>query len=463
MLPVVAIVGRPNVGKSTLFNALTRSTDALVADVPGVTRDRQYGIARMGARPFVVVDTGGLSDADNPLSAQISRQALHAIEECQVAVFLVDGRQGPNAADEEIAAILRRTGTAVVLTVNKCEGLERTAAVTEFHQLGFEQPLAVSSAHRQGLSALVDSLVRHFPDEDTAATHPDEQGLRVAIVGRPNVGKSTLVNRLTAEDRMLAHDAPGTTRDSITVPLERRGKHYRLIDTAGVRRRSRIAEKVEKFSVVKTLQAIDAAEVVLVIVDAREGISEQDASMVGHVLEAGRALVIAVNKWDGLQTDERELIRSEMDRRMRFLDFARIHYISALHGSGVGDLFDSIDKAAESARSKLSTPALTRILQAAVQAHAPPLNRGRRIKLRYAHQGGSSPPVIVIHGNQTDALPDSYRRYLERVFREALSLSGTPLRLQLRSSDNPFAGRRNKPTARQQLKRKRLIRHVRKR
>ena len=423
MLPVVAIVGRPNVGKSTLFNALTRTRDALVADEPGVTRDRQYGVARVAGRAFVVVDTGGLSDDPDAIARLISGQAGRAIEEAHVVVLLVDGRAGVTGVDETIAQRLRRTGKPVVLTVNKCEGQQRAGAVADFHGLAQGEPVAVSAAHRQGLTTLCEAVAAHFPEspaaEDALAEDASPQpagGVRIAVVGRPNVGKSTLVNRLTHDERVVAHDMPGTTRDSILVPLERHGRHYLLVDTAGVRRRARVEEKVEKFSIIKTLQAIEAADVVLLLLDGSEGVTEQDATLIGHVLEAGRALVVAVNKWDGLDTDQREHVRRELSRRLRFLDFARTHFISALHGSGVGDLFESIDAA----------------------------------------------PVVVIHGTQAEALPDAYRRYLERVFREALELSGTPLRVELRSGENPFAGRRNTLTPRQERKRKRLVRHVKK-
>jgi len=468
MLPVVAIVGRPNVGKSTLFNALTRTRDALVADEPGLTRDRQYGVSRNPPRSFVVVDTGGLSDDPDVVTQLIYGQAGQAIDESAVVAFLVDGRSGLTAADESIGARLRRTGKPLVLVVNKCEGLERATTVAEFHHMGLGDPIAVSAAHREGLPALIAAIASHFPPLRPELDEPvDDDGsaqpVRIAIIGRPNVGKSTLVNRLTNSDRVVAHDLPGTTRDSIMVPLQRHGRSYELVDTAGVRRRARVDEKIEKFSVIKTLQAIEAAEVALLLLDGSEAVTDQDATLIGHVLEAGRALVVAVNKWDGLDPHQRDRVRNELERRLAFLDFARIHYISALHGSGVGDLFASIDAAAASASANMSTPALTRILQKAVLQHAPPLRHGRRIKLRYAHQGGSNPPVVVVHGTQAEALPDAYKRYLERVFREALKMSGTPLRLQLRSAENPFAGRRNTLTERQQRKRGRLRKHVAKR
>ena len=468
MLPVVAIVGRPNVGKSTLFNALTRTRDALVADEPGLTRDRQYGVSRNPPRSFVVVDTGGLSDDPDVVTQLIYGQAGQAIDESAVVAFLVDGRSGLTAADESIGARLRRTGKPLVLVVNKCEGLERPTTVAESHHMGLGDPIAVSAAHREGLPALIAAIASHFPPLQPELDEPvDDDGsaqpVRIAIIGRPNVGKSTLVNRLTNSDRVLAHDLPGTTRDSIMVPLQRHGRSYELVDTAGVRRRARVDEKIEKFSVIKTLQAIEAAEVALLLLDGSEAVTDQDATLIGHVLEAGRALVVAVNKWDGLDPHQRDRVRNELERRLAFLDFARIHYISALHGSGVGDLFASIDAAAASASANMSTPALTRILQKAVLQHAPPLRHGRRIKLRYAHQGGSNPPVVVVHGTQAEALPDAYKRYLERVFREALKMSGTPLRLQLRSAENPFAGRRNTLTERQQRKRGRLRKHVAKR
>ncbi len=462
-VPVVAIVGRPNVGKSTLFNRLTRSRQALVADEPGLTRDRQYGRARVGAQPWIVVDTGGLTESEEGLDPLVARQALQAVEEADLVLLLVDGRAGLTPGDETTAQRLRRYGKPVLLVVNKTEGLDPQTAVADFHRLGLGEPHAVSAAHGHGTADLVEAVESALPPADGQAPAASETaGVRVAVVGRPNVGKSTLVNRMVGEERVLTFDAPGTTRDSVEVPFARDGRPYVLIDTAGVRRRARVEERIEKFSVVKTLQAIEAAHVVVLLLDARGGVAEQDLHLVGHVLEAGRALVLAVNKWDGLARDERARVKSELERRLAFLDFARPHFISALHGSGVGELFGAIDRAAASATRKMPTPLLTRLLQEAVAAHAPPLVRGRRIKLRYAHQGGQQPPVVVIHGNQADQLPDSYRRYLTRRFREALDLEGTPVRIELRTGTNPFAGRRNELSPRQARHRQRMIRHAKK-
>jgi GTP-binding protein len=463
-VPVVAIVGRPNVGKSTLFNLLTRSRQALVADEPGLTRDRQYGRARLGSRTWLVVDTGGLTESDAGLDPLVTRQALQAVEEADLVLLLVDARSGRTPADEIIVERLRPYGRPTLPVVNKAEGLDPQVSVAEFHGLGLGEPLAISAAHGHGTSALVEAIEAALPSAAGEETAPDQgAGIRVAVVGRPNVGKSTLVNRMVGEERVLTYDAPGTTRDSIRVPFERDGRPYVLIDTAGVRRRARVAERIEKFSIIKTLQAIEAADVVVLLFDARAGVAEQDVHILGHVLEAGRALVLAVNKWDGLAPDERSRVRSELERRLAFIDFAPVHFISALHGSGVGELFAAIERASASASRKLPTPVLTRLLQEAVAAHAPPLVRGRRVKLRYAHQGGQSPPVIVIHGNQTEALPDSYRRYLVRRFRETLRLEGTPVRLELRTGVNPYAGQRNELSPRQVRHRRRLMRHVKKR
>ncbi|MCU0936280.1 MAG: ribosome biogenesis GTPase Der [Gammaproteobacteria bacterium] len=462
-VPVVAIVGRPNVGKSTLFNRLTRSRQALVADEPGLTRDRQYGRARVGARPWIVVDTGGLTESEEGLDPLVTRQALQAVEEADLVLLLVDGRAGLTAGDETTVERLRRYGKPVLLVVNKTEGLDPQIAVADFHRLGLGAPQAVSAAHGHGTADLVEAVESALPStEGQTPAASETAGVRVAVVGRPNVGKSTLVNRMVGGERVLTFDAPGTTRDSVEVPFSRDGRPYVLIDTAGVRRRARVDDRIEKFSVVKTLQAIEAADVVVLLLDARGGVAEQDLHLIGHVLEAGRALVLAVNKWDGLAPDERARVKSELDRRLAFLDFARPHFISALHGSGVGDLFAAVDRAAAAAARKMPTPLLTRLLQDAVAAHAPPLVRGRRIKLRYAHQGGQHPPVVVIHGNQADQLPESYRRYLTRRFREALDLEGTPVRIELRTGANPFAGRRNELSPRQARHRQRMIRHAKK-
>jgi GTP-binding protein len=458
VLPVIALVGRPNVGKSTLFNRLTRSRDALVADQPGLTRDRKYGVGRLGRSAYVVVDTGGISGQRAGVDVLMEQQVRRAIEEADHLLFLVDARDGLGAGDESIAAQLRRTGKPMTLVVNKSEGLDKGLIGADFHALGLGRPVAVSAAQGQGVTALMDEVLRSLPE---AAIPPEvERGIEVAVVGRPNVGKSTLINRLLGEERVVAFDQPGTTRDSIYIAFERDGQAYTLVDTAGVRRRARVSEAIEKFSVIKTLQAIEAAHVVLMVLDARQGIGEQDATLAGHVLESGRALVLVVNKWDRLRADEREQIKADIDRKLPFLDFAPRRFISALHGSGVGELYGVIDTVYESATRELSTPELNRLLGAAVEAHQPPMIRGRRIKLRYAHQGGRNPPVIVIHGTQTEALPDAYRRYLVNSFRKALRIRGTPLRIELRSGENPFAGRKNRLTPRQVRKRERLKRFV---
>ena len=460
MLPVIVLVGRPNVGKSTLFNRLTRTRDALVADLPGLTRDRQYGVGRVGPRPYVVVDTGGIAGATDGVEALTERQVQHAIAEADAVLFIVDARDGRTAADESIAAELRRTGRAVRLVVNKSEHLERTTANAEFYALGLGEPAPISASHGRGVKPLMDEVLGAFAPAEAAAPESGDPGVLVAVVGRPNVGKSTLVNRLIGEERVVVFDQPGTTRDSIHVPFERDGARYTLIDTAGVRRRSRIDEAVEKFSVIKTLQAIEEANVVLFVLDAQAGVTDQDASLAGHIVDSGRSLVIVVNKWDGLEPDQRERVKAEFDRRLAFLGFAERRFVSALHGSGVGNLLAAVDTAYESAVRDLKTPLLTRILEEAVQAHQPPLVHGRRIKLRYAHQGGRNPPLIVVHGNQTEHVPAGYRRYLEQRFATALRLRGTPVRVELRSGSNPFEGRKNPLTARQVRKRQRLVKFV---
>ncbi len=465
MLPVIALVGRPNVGKSTLFNILTRSRDALVADVPGLTRDRQYGFGKVGPRPYLVVDTGGLSGDEDGLDGLMARQTLAALDEADMVLFLVDAREGLTAADERVTQILRRSGKPVRLLANKAEGLDPDMAAAEFHALALGDPVPVSAAHGDNISALMDAVADDLGDEVEAADDTGDDaadGVRVAVVGRPNVGKSTLINRLLGEERLVAFDQPGTTRDSVHVPFERDGRHYTLIDTAGVRRRARVSEAIEKFSVIKTLKAIDDANVVVFLLDGSEGVSEQDASLLGLTLQRGRALVLAVNKWDGLSQDQRQTVRRHIDVKLPFLDFARMHFISALHGSGVGDLMASVDAAFAAATRDMSTSELTRVLEQAVVEHQPPLVRGRRPRLRYAHQGGRNPPVIVVHGSQTKRLPESYRRYLTNRFRKAFALDGTPVRVELRSGDNPFAGRRNKLTPRQQARRKRMMKHVKK-
>ncbi len=459
MLPVIALVGRPNVGKSTLFNRLTRSRDALVADQPGLTRDRNYGTGKMGDSPYLLVDTGGISVDPDGIDLLMEQQVRQAIGEADHILFLLDARQGCTAGDMIIAEQLRRTGTPVTLVPNKSEGLDAEVAATDFYNLGLGDPVSIAAVHGQGVNSLINQVLATLPQ---AETPPEEeaQGTLVAVVGRPNVGKSTLVNRLLGEERVVAFDQPGTTRDSIFIPIERDAKHYTLIDTAGVRRRARIKEVIEKFSIIKTLQAIEQANVVLLVLDAQQGVGEQDANLAGHILESGRALVLVVNKWDGLSQDQREQMREEIERKLPFLSFARLHFISALHGSGVGDLYAMVDKAYANAIRDLSTPELTRLLELLVQEHQPPLVHGRRIKLRYAHQGGKNPPIIVIHGNQTEKVPEPYKRFLISRFRKALNLKGTPIRLEFRSGKNPFEGKRNKLTSRQIQKRQRLKKFV---
>ena len=445
MLPVIALIGRPNVGKSTLFNFLTRSRDALVADVPGLTRDRKYGFGKVGPRPYVVVDTGGLDGDEEGIKGPMAKQSLKAISESDVTVLLVDGRAGLTDSDRAVANQLRRMGKKVYLAVNKTEGMRAEMVTAEFHALGLGDPHAIASAHGDNVAALMQAILDPLPP-DTDAEVEDSQRVHVAIIGRPNVGKSTLINRLLGEERMVTFDEPGTTRDSVFVPFERNGKQYTLIDTAGVRRKSRVDDMVEKFSIVKTLQAIDKAQVVIGVLDAQEGITEQDASLLGLSVERGRALVLAVNKWDGLGGDQRATVRRTLDLKLPFLDFARLHFLSALHGTAVGDVMVSVDKAYQAAMRDMSTPELTRVMEAAVVQHQPPMIAGRRIKLRYAHQGGRNPPVIVIHGNQTERVPDDYRRYLAGVFREAFELQGTPVRVELRTGSNPYDKQRKKLT-----------------
>ena len=442
MKPVIALIGRPNVGKSTLFNRLTRSRDALVADLPGLTRDRHYGEGRIGARPFLVIDTGGFEPvAKEGILHEMAKQTKQAVAEADVVVFLVDGRQGLTPHDKTITEFLRKSGNQVMLVVNKSEGMKYTSVTADFYELGLGDPYVISAAHGDGVADLVEQALdlatkAHAQQEEET---PAAKGIRIAVVGRPNVGKSTMVNTLLGEERVIAFDMPGTTRDSIEIPFERNGKHYSLIDTAGIRRKGKVFEAIEKFSVVKTLQSISEANVVLLLLDAQQDISEQDAHIAGFVLEAGRALVVGVNKWDGLTSDQRDHIKREIDRKLGFLAFAKLHFISALKASGIAPLMKSIDAAYAAAMAKLPTPQLTRALQEAID-HQQPRRRGSvRPKLRYAHQGGQNPPVIVIHGNALDAIDANYKRYLEKHFRESFSLTGTPLRIELRSGKNPFS------------------------
>ena len=462
MKPVVALVGRPNVGKSTLFNRLTKSRDAIVANMPGLTRDRQYGEACISDRSFIVIDTGGITgEAEEGIDAPMAGQSMQAIVEADIVLFLVDARAGVTPADENIARQLRHQNKHLYLVVNKIDGIDLDVALADFYSLGMGEPQPIAAVHGRGVTSLVQEIFPEEPAEDEQEDDVDK-GIKIGVIGRPNVGKSTLVNRMLGEDRVIVYDMPGTTRDSIYIPYERHGKPYTLIDTAGVRRKGKVKESVEKFSVIKTLQAIDDANVVVMVFDSHEGLVDQDLHLLGYALDAGRALVIALNKWDGMGEKEKKRVKTELQRRLTFVDFAKIHFISALHGTGVGHLYESVEKAYKSAMVRPSASRLTRILEDAVADHSPPLVRGRRIKLRYAHMGGSNPPLIVIHGNQTSEVPATYQRYLENIYRKVLKLEGTPVKIEFKTGDNPFAGRRNKLTQRQIQKKKRLVKHTKK-
>ncbi|MBI2397921.1 MAG: ribosome biogenesis GTPase Der [Xanthomonadales bacterium] len=463
MLPAVALVGRPNVGKSTLFNAITNTRDALVADEPGVTRDRHYGICRSAARPFVVVDTGGLTDERELLAELTVRQSLAAVEEAAVAVFVVDAKDGMTAADQTILAQLRRFGRPIILAVNKTDGRDLQAAVNEFSALGLARVVPMAASHRRGVPELMDAIDELLPDEVDAEELPDDAGVRVAIIGRPNVGKSTLVNRLLGEERVIASEVPGTTRDAIEVALTRDGRDYVLIDTTGVRRKGRVEEAIEKFSVIKTLQALERAHVAVLMVDAAEGVTEQDASVLGYALDAGRALVVCVNKWDGLGEYPRERCASELERRLDFVQWAERVFISAKHGSGLRELMAAVDRAYASSIIDLGASEVTKAIELAVEAFQPPMVAGKVAKIRYAHMGGRNPPRIVLHGSRLESLPASYIRYLENFMRRRYKLVGTPVVIETRAGSNPFAGRRNELTEKQVRSRRRLLRHVKKR
>lgn len=475
MLPLVALVGRPNVGKSTLFNALTRSRDALVHDQPGVTRDRNYGVCRYDeARPFALVDTGGIagehahtaspgpgSSPGQALAGATARQARAAAEEADLILFVVDGREGPSALDDAILAWLRRIDKPLFLVVNKTDGIDVQAALAEFARYGLGEVFPVSSAHRRGLDELVQAAIARLPaDGDAELLDEAPDRIRIAFVGRPNVGKSTLVNRILGEERMIASEVPGTTRDSIAVDLERDGRKYRLIDTAGLRRKSRVEEAVEKFSILKTLQAIEQCQVAVILIDATEGVTEQDASVLGAVLDAGRALVVAVNKWDGLSAYQREQVGALLSRKLAFVDWAEAVRISAKHGSGLRELFRAIHRAHASATREFGTSEVTRAVEAAYAANPPPVVRGHAPKLRFAHPGGENPPTFVVHGNRLRTLPDSYRRYLENFFRKRFKLVGTPVRFVFKEGENPYKDRKNVLTERQVARKQRLLRHV---
>jgi GTP-binding protein len=460
MLPAVALVGRPNVGKSTLFNRLTATRDALVADYPGLTRDRRYGIGSAADRKFIVIDTGGLVSADrDAMTALVAEQVEIAIEEADAVVLVVDHRSGLTAEDTAIAERLRREAKPVVIAVNKAEGVLSELAEAEFHPLGLGTPVGISASHGQGVDALLRAALAPFPESgDADPTAEAEHGPKVAVIGRPNVGKSTLINRLLGENRLITSPEPGTTRDSIYVPVERDDRKFVLVDTAGIRRRARVSEAVEKYSVVQSLKAIEEAGAVIAVLDARENVTDQDVHLVGLAAERGRALALAVNKWDGLSGHERRFVEREVERKLDFVPYASVHYISALHGSGIAELVKAALVGYKNAGAELATPRLTRALEDATQVNPPPLVRGRQVRLRYAHQGGRYPPLIVVHGTQAQRLPDHYKRYLENAFREALRLRGTPVRVELRTGENPFAGRRNKLTPRQAKHRRRMLR-----
>jgi GTP-binding protein len=457
MLPAIALVGRPNVGKSTLFNQLTRTRDALVANEPGVTRDRRYGIAHADGGSYIVIDTGGVGgDAPATIEAGVARQVDYALEEADGVVLVVDYRQGVTAGDERIAEKLRRAGKPVTIAVNKAEGVLAEVAEAEFHRIGLGTPVGISAAHAEGLGRLLEQALAPFQLGEVAEEATERP--KIAVIGRPNVGKSTLINRLIGDDRLVTSPEPGTTRDSIVVPCERDGHAFALIDTAGIRRRARVSETVEKVSVVQSLRAIEDAAVVIVLLDARKSVTDQDLHLVGLVAERGRGLVIGMNKWDGLSADQRRSVEADVDRTLDFVPYASIHYLSALHGSGISEVVQSAMRAYESAGRELPTARLNAVLERAVQQHAPPLVRGRQPRLRYAHQGGRFPPVIVVHGSQAERVPADYRRYLEHAFRAALRLVGTPIRIQLRSTDNPYAGRRKTEGPRKAGLRKRAAR-----
>ncbi|MBO6753028.1 MULTISPECIES: ribosome biogenesis GTPase Der [Spongiibacter] len=462
MVPVIALVGRPNVGKSTLFNRLTKSRDALVANFPGLTRDRKYGDAVLGDRRFIVIDTGGINGDEEGIDEAMAQQSLQAIDEADAVLLMLDARAGLMPADHGLIEHLRGCSKPVFMVANKIDGADPNVAMAEFYQTGAADIYPLTATHGKGVRKLVEDVLELFPEADEAGEEEKATGKKIAVVGRPNVGKSTLVNRMLGEDRVVVYDQPGTTRDSVYINYERDGEAYTLIDTAGVRKRRHINEAVEKFSIVKTLKAIDDANVVILVMDGRENIVEQDLHLLGQVVDAGRAVVVAINKWDGLTADQKNRIKTELDRRLQFIDFAEVHFISALHGTGVGHLYESIEKAYRSATQDLQTRRLTMILEGAVYDHAPPMINGRRIKLRYAHPGGHNPPIVVIHGNQTDKVPQSYTRYLEKVFRRELNMVGTPIRIEYKTSDNPYEGRKNQLSKRQIDRKRRLVSFVKK-
>jgi GTP-binding protein len=462
MLPLVALVGRPNVGKSTIFNALTRTRDALVHDQPGVTRDRNYGVCRLDEdNPFLVVDTGGISEDDEGLAGATADQARAAAGEADLILFVVDARDGTSALDDEILSWLRKLSRPTLLLINKIDGTNEDTVRAEFARYGFSEMLTVSAAHRQGLDDLLEEVVQRLPEEGSGEEMDnDPNRMRIAFVGRPNVGKSTLVNRILGEERMIASEVPGTTRDSIAVDLERDGREYRLIDTAGLRRRGRVEEVVEKFSVIKTLQAIEQCQVAVLMLDASEGVTDQDATVLGAVLDAGRALVVAINKWDGLTDYQREQAEALVSRKLGFVPWAETVRISAKHGSGLRELFRAIHQAHASATHEFSTSEVNKALEIAYETNPPPAIRGHVSKLRYVHPGGSNPPTFIVHGTRLKELPESYKRYLENFFRKRFKLIGTPVQFIFREGANPYEGKKNVLSERQVAKKKRLIKHV---
>ena len=465
MKPVIAIVGRPNVGKSTLFNRITRSRSALVADRPGVTRDRQYGPAHHAGRAFLLIDTGGIGENEHD-SEQVAdlmeEQSILATREAEIVLWIVDGRAGLSAVDETLAGILRPLCKQIYLIINKTEGMDTDMASIEFHGLGMGSPWPISAKQGHGIDDLLDDVVSSLGEEQTNVADESENGLKITVIGKPNVGKSTLVNRMLGEKRMLTFDQPGTTRDSIAIPFERENKAYILIDTAGVRRKARVTDKIEKFSIIKSIQAIDSSRIVILVIDAHDGVTEQDANLLGMVVDSGKSLIITVNKWDGLDQTTRARVRGEIERKLGFIDYACTHYISALHGSGVGNVFHTIDHIDKTLTRETSASKLTSFLYNATEAHPPPMVRGRRVKLRYAHIGGHNPIRIIIHGNQIEHVPESYRRYLAKSIRNQLQLKGRPILIEFKSGENPFKGRKNVLTKRQVDKRKRMMRHVKK-
>ena len=462
MKPVIALIGRPNVGKSTLFNQITKSRDALVADFAGLTRDRKYGDATYQNKSFIVVDTGGIGESEAGIDSYMAEQSKTAINEADIIVFVVDARAGLLASDEQIARELRTLGKKVYLVANKVDGVHAEAAVVEFYQLGFGEPLHVAASHGRGVAQMLEDVLEDVPEDEDPELHDQNTGLRLAVIGRPNVGKSTLVNRLLGEERVVVYDMPGTTRDSIYIPYERNEKKYTLIDTAGVRRKGKVDEMVEKFSIVKTLQAIKDAHVVVVVLDAREGVVEQDLHLIGYALEAGRAMVIAINKWDNMTEYDRKQCKLDVERRFDFIPWAKVHLISALHGTGVGEMYPSIHRAYDSSHLKVSPAKLTQILNDATDAHQPPMISGKRIKMRYAHMGGQNPPTIVVHGNKVDKTPADYRRYLENVFRRVYKLEGTPVRIDFKTSENPFEGRKTQMDERVAARKRRYVQKFKK-